>query len=86
METAFVKYLIDTFKSFKEELSVFSQIMENWVRWYSPPYLPFMIEGLSEASVRTQPNLSLEYWGQSDIASVSGVIEGNGVDASDPCH
>lgn len=84
METESVKYLINTFKSSKEELSVFSQIMEEWVRSYSLPHPTLMIEGLSEASVRTQPNLSLEYWGQ--IASVSGVIEGYGVDASSPCH
>ncbi|ATY58375.1 hypothetical protein A9K55_003631 [Cordyceps militaris] len=79
METESVEYLINTFESSKEELSVFSQILENWVRWYNPPCLPFMVEGLSEASVRTQPNLSLLYWGQSDIAPVSGVTEGSGV-------
>ncbi|KGQ07758.1 hypothetical protein BBAD15_g6919 [Beauveria bassiana D1-5] len=85
METPFVKHLVNTFQSCKETLSVFSQVMEDWVRMFIPPCTAFMIEGLSEAAMHTQPDdMSLEYWGRPDNATVSGVTDGYGADASDP--
>ncbi|KGQ07759.1 hypothetical protein BBAD15_g6920 [Beauveria bassiana D1-5] len=69
METPFVRYLINTFESSKEKLHVFSQAMDNWVRLHMPPYPAPMVEGLSEAAVRTQRDLSFEFWGQPASAS-----------------
>ncbi|EJP61090.1 uncharacterized protein BBA_09957 [Beauveria bassiana ARSEF 2860] len=83
METPFVRYLINTFESSKEKLHVFSQVMDNWVRFHMPPYPALMIEGLSEAAVRTQRDLSLDFWGQPASASVSGVTDAHDFDASD---
>jgi hypothetical protein len=83
METPFVRYLINTFESSKEKLHVFSQVMDNWVRFHIPPYPALMIEGLSEAAVRTQRDLSLEFWGQPASASVSAVTDAHDFDASD---
>ena len=74
METPFVKHLVNTFQSCKETLSVFSQVMEDWVRMFIPPCTAFMIEGLGEAAMRTQPDLSLEYWGQPDNATVMALM------------
>ncbi|KAF1739601.1 hypothetical protein CRV24_001537 [Beauveria bassiana] len=86
LETPFVTYLINTFESSKEELSGFSEIMEKWTRTLEPPPLPLVIESLSEVSVRTQSDLSLEHWGQPDAALVSGITDGYGFDACDSCH
>ncbi|KAF1738522.1 hypothetical protein CRV24_000448 [Beauveria bassiana] len=83
METPFVRYLINTFESSREKLHVFSHLMDNWVRLHMPPYPALMIEGLSEAAVRTQRDLSLEFWGQPASASVSGVTDAHDFDASD---
>ena len=38
--------------------------MESWVRTGVPPDWPLRVEDLTESEVRSQINLSLEYWGQ----------------------
>lgn len=83
METPFVRYPINSFKSSKEKLHVFLQVMDNWVRLHMPPYPALMVEGLSEAAVRTQRDLSFEFWGQPASASVNGVNDTHDFDASD---
>ncbi|KAK3177859.1 hypothetical protein K4F52_009411 [Lecanicillium sp. MT-2017a] len=76
METAFVEYLINNFESSKAKLSSLSNVMENWVKLFLPPYPDLRIQHLSETEVRTQSNLSLEYWGQPVIVSVGGATDG----------
>ncbi len=77
METASVKYLINNFENSKAKLSSLSNVMENWVKLFLPPYPELKIQRLSETEVRTQSNLSLEYWGQPAILSVGGAADGS---------
>ncbi len=77
METAFVEYLINNFESSKAKLSSLSNVMENWVKLFLPPYPDLKIQHLSETEVRTQSNLSLEYWGQPAISPVGGATDGS---------
>ena len=44
---------------------------------FLPPYPDLKIQCLSETEVRTQSNLSLEYWGQPAALSVGGATDGS---------